>query len=69
MLKLRVTDEQAKRLIQKHTKCNSISDFQMLDDSKKEKYIKKLWELGLSIRQVSRLTGETKGKVEKWLRL
>ena len=67
-LKKRVTDEQAKKLIQKHTKCNCISDFQMLDESKKEKTIKKFYGLGFSIRQISRLTGETKGKVEKWLK-
>ena len=68
-IKLRLTDEQAKKLIQKHTKCNSISEFQLLDTSNKNKYIKMLWELGVSIRQLSRLTGETKGMVEKRLKM
>ena len=67
-VKFRVTDEQAKDLIQKHTKCNSIAEFQMLEKSKKERYIKKLYESGLSIRQMSRLTGETKGMIEKLLK-
>ena len=67
-VKLRVTDEQAKKLIHKHTKCHNISEFQLLDNSKKEKYIKKLCESGLSIRQLCRLTGETKGKVERYLK-
>ena len=54
---LRVTDEQAKILIQKISKCENISDFQHLDPDPRNKYLKKLREKGLSIRQLSRLTG------------
>ena len=54
---LRVTDEQAKILIQKISKCENISDFQHLDPDQRNKYLKKLREKGLSIRQLSRLTG------------
>ena len=53
----RVTDEQAKELIRKIAKCESVSDFQHLDTVKRDKYLKKLREKGLSIRQLSRLTG------------
>jgi len=39
-----------------------------LDDQKKERYIKKIYEKGVSVRQMSRLTGTSKGLVEKWLK-
>ena len=54
---VRVTDEQAKLLIQRISKCESASDFQALDLDRRNKYLKKLREKGLSIRQLSRLTG------------
>jgi REP element-mobilizing transposase RayT len=54
---VRVTDEQAKELIRKISKCESVSDFQHLDTDQRNKYLKKLREKGLSIRQLSRLTG------------
>jgi REP element-mobilizing transposase RayT len=54
---VRVTDEQAKVLIKKISKCENVSDFQVLDIATRNKYLKKLREKGLSIRQLSRLTG------------
>lgn len=54
---VRVTDEQAKVLIKRISKCENISEFQHLDIDKRNKYLKKLREEGLSIRQLSRLTG------------
>ena len=54
---IRVTDEQASALIAKISKCNSVSDFQNLDIVTRDKHLKKLREQGLSIRQLSRLTG------------
>jgi REP element-mobilizing transposase RayT len=54
---LRVTDEQAKELIRKISGCENVSDFQNLDTDRRNKYLKKLREKGLSIRQLSRLTG------------
>ena len=54
---VRVTDEQAKALIRKISKCENVSDFQCLDTNQRNKYLKKLKEKGLSIRQLSRLTG------------
>lgn len=53
----RVTDEQAKELIRKISKCENASDFQHLQTDQRNKYLKKLREKGLSIRQLSRLTG------------
>lgn len=65
---IRVTDEQAKKIIIKYSKCKSISEFEILPTDLKEKYIKKFHANGISIRQISRLCGETKGFVEKYLR-
>ena len=65
---IRVTDEQAKKIIIKYSKCKSISEFEILPTDLKEKYIKKIHAKGISIRQISRLCGETKGLVEKYLR-
>ena len=44
------------------------TEFQALEKTKKQKRILKLYAKGMSIRQISRLTGETKGMVEKWLK-
>lgn len=62
----RVTDEQAKLLIKKVSKCDNVSDFQNLETSKRDKYLKKLKEKGLSIRQLSRLTGVSFSIVRKF---
>lgn len=63
-----VTDEQAKPIIEKTSRCKTITEFQALDEKKKERSIKKIYEKGVSIRQISRLTGTSKGIVEKYLR-
>ncbi|MGN0492417.1 MAG: REP-associated tyrosine transposase [Acutalibacteraceae bacterium] len=65
---IRVTDEQAKKIIMKYSKCKSISEFEVLPIALKENYIIYFHENGLSIRQISRLCGETKGFVEKCLK-
>lgn len=66
--KIRVTDEQAKKIIMEYSKCKSISEFEMLPTALREKYINFFHENGMSIRQISRLCGETKGFVEKCLK-
>ena len=60
----RLNDEDAKAIIKKTTKCKSATDFQMLDIPKRNIYIRTLHEKGLSIRQISRLTGTPKKIVE-----
>lgn len=54
---VRVTEEQAKQLISRISKCDSVSEFQDLDLNTRNKCLKKLREAGVSIRQLSRLTG------------
>ena len=65
---IRVTDEQAQKIIFKYSRCKSVAEFQKLKITLKEKYIKKIHEKGVSIRQIVRLCGESKGIVEKCLR-
>lgn len=64
--KMRITDEQAIKFVLKNAKITNLTEFQCLKEQQKEKAIKKLYSVGLSIRQISRMTGETKGMVEKW---
>ena len=63
--KFRLTDEQAKRIILKVSRCKNASEFQELTIKIRDKKIRKLKTKGLSIRQISRLTGISKGIVEK----
>ena len=61
----RTTDEEAKTLILKLAKCKNVSEFQLLDRNARNACIKKLHEKGVSIRQISRLTGLSKKIVER----
>ena len=63
-----VTDAQAQVLIEKISRCKTIVEFQSLEEKKKERFIKKIYDKGVSVRQISRLTGTTKGMVEKHLK-
>lgn len=64
--KLRLNDADAKKIIKTISNCDSVTDFQELSQEQRGKLIKKLKENGLSIRQISRLTGISKGIVEKF---
>ena len=63
---VRVTDEQARALIRKITKCDNASEFQELDIALRDKCLKELREKGVSIRQLSRLTWISYGVVRKF---
>ena len=56
-INFRLSDIDAKKIIQKVSKCQNITEFQALETIQRDKYIKKLRKKGLSIRQISRLTG------------
>lgn len=60
----RLTDKEAIALILKLGKCRSIGEFQLLDTPKRNSCIQKLHDNGVSIRQISRLTGLSKKIVE-----
>lgn len=61
----RVTDNQAKIIIKKVSKCENVTEFQTLEIKHRDKCLKKLKEKGLSIRQISRLTGVSKSIIER----
>ena len=60
------TDEQAQKIIAKISKCKNVAEFQKLDIKSRDKYLKKLREKGLSIRQISRMTGVSFNVVRKF---
>lgn len=62
----RLTDDEAKHIIKKISKCNNTSNFQNLSIEKRDMYLKKFREKGLSIRQISRLTGISFNIVRKF---
>ena len=64
--RIKVTDEQAKRMIEKISKCKTVAEFQQLGNGIRDKYLKKMRESGLSIRQISRLTGVSFNVVRKF---
>ncbi len=61
----RVTDEEARKIIKRYSKCETITEFQALGKKERNKYIKKFKEKGIAIRQISRLTGTSKGVIER----
>ncbi len=63
--RIRLNDIEAKKLIIQISKCINIDSFKELPQKKKDKYIEKFKENGLSIRQICRLTGEKFSKVRK----
>ena len=64
----RFTDTEAKGVMKSISKCDTVEEFQKLGSQDRVKSIKKLKAEGISIRQISRLTGVSKGLVEKALR-
>ncbi len=63
-----VTDDAAREIIFKYTHCSTLLAFQKLDEKQKRRSVGKIHEKGVSIRQLSRLTGTSKGIIEKWLK-
>ncbi len=62
----RLTDEEAKNIIRKISKCKNAAEFQSLDLTKRDKYLKICRDRGISIRQLSRLTGISFNIVRKF---
>ncbi len=61
----RVTDEEAHKIIKKYSRCESVSDFQSLPIAKRDKFLNVFKDKGISIRQISRLTGVSYYVVQK----
>ena len=61
----RLNDEDARELMYKLVKCRAVEDFQKLNNTERDTSIKKLKIAGMTIRQINRLTGVSKGIVER----
>ena len=61
----RLNDADAQEIIQSVSKCKNATEFQALESVRRDHYIKELRARGLSIRQISRLTGISFGLVRK----
>ena len=63
-----ITEEAAAALVHKYSRTDSLAAFSALPQEKQAKAICKAHEKGASIRQLVRVTGVSKGLIEKWLR-
>ena len=63
--KFRISDRDAKKIIEEITNCKNITEIQSLSVEKRDEHIKKMKTEGLSIRQISRLTGTSFSIVRK----
>jgi putative transposase len=61
----RLTDDEARKIIRKISGLKNAADFQKMDIKKRDKALQRLKENGLSIRQIARLTGVSKGIIER----
>ncbi len=66
--RINVTDEKAEEIFVDCLKCRTVEQFHTLDINEKKNIIKLLYEKGISIRQISRLTGVIKSQVEKTIK-
>ena len=67
-VRFRPTDEQVKKEIKRLTNCSNIGEVQALSDEMKSHLVFKLYSCGGSVRQISRLTGISKGVVERCIK-
>jgi len=61
----RVSDTEAKAIMKEISKCTTAAGFQHIDSSRQREFIKLFKDKGLSIRQINRLTGISKGIIER----
>jgi len=67
-IRARPTDEEVRKIITKEASCETATQFQALAIEDRDEALRKLKEAGASVRQVSRLTGISKGVVERIFR-
>ena len=60
-----VTEEQAKALVRRLSGCSNVAAFQQLALQQRNEIISQLLDAGLSVRQISRLTGVSKSSVAR----
>ncbi len=67
--KLKLSDEEVKKIMFSLTGCKSVSDYQKMTDLEQANIIIVLHKNGLSLAQIARLTGKTKAMVYKVVNL
>ena len=65
----RLREENAKEKMNRITQCSSVSEFQQLDPQQQKKYAAELYQKGLSLGQISRMTGIPKTTVYNTVRV
>jgi len=63
-----LTDDDAKAIMMDFCKCDTIEAFQSISPAIRDTYLRKLNLSGISIRQLNRVTGISKGVIERILR-
>ena len=63
--KFRLSDNDARKIIKRISKCSNSVEFGLLELKQRNQYIRRMKEKGLSIRQISRLTGVSFAVVRK----
>ena len=64
--KRQITDDDAIKIIKKHCRIDNVRDIQKFDINKRNLCLKDLKELpGLSMRQIERLTGISRGIIQR----
>lgn len=66
--RVRITDDTAIEIIKKECSCANIAEFASFSPEMQNAYIRKLHEMGISIRQLNRLTGISRGALQKIFR-
>ncbi|MBR0159785.1 MAG: transposase [Oscillospiraceae bacterium] len=64
--KKRLSDQEAKRMMEREYHCSNPSEFQASEKGIQEKILRMLLKSGASLRQISRLTGATIGIIRKY---
>ncbi len=60
-----MTDQEALDIMKKAWKISSVDEWQKVDRNTRDNYLERLKQEGLSVRQISRLTGLNRGIVLK----
>ena len=64
-IKKRITDDAARIIIKETSGCSTAAEFQALSLSQRNYYIRELHDKGISIRQLNRLTGVSRGLISR----
>ena len=64
----RIKDDEAIRIMNRISKCESVTDFQRLDRELQKIYVREMYLEKLSVNQISRITGMTRPTIDRAIR-